>query len=250
MQHLIKPYLVCYTVLSSNEYIHEAQDALIPLSQELLFAARTGNPVEAQLQALSTLSREELVQQLHSDRLKKTFWINVYNAAAQLALQGDSTLFLDRTVFFRKKLITVAGEPLSLDDIEHGILRRRVITFRNGELLKLVPGKFEKENRVSRLDHRIHFALNYGARSCPPIDYYDDARIDEQLNIAMKSHLEEEARQTPGKILLPAFMGWYRGDFGGKKGIRGILQSLGLPEFEVIRFQPFDWTPLLSNYRD
>lgn len=250
MQHLIKPYLVCYTVLSSNEYINQAQDALIPLSQELLFAARTGNPVAAQLQALSTVSRDELVQQLDTDRLKKTFWINVYNAAAQIALQDDSTLYLNRAVFFRKKLITVAGQPLSLDDIEHGILRRRAFTFRNGELLKLVPGKFEKETRVSRLDHRIHFALNYGARSCPPIDYYDDSRIDEQLNIAMKSHLEEEARQTPGKIFLPAFMGWYRADFGGKRGIRGILQSLGLPEFDVIRFQSFDWTPFLSNYRD
>lgn len=250
MQHLIKPYLVCYTVLSSHEYINEAQDALIPLSQELLFAARTGNPVDAQLEALSTLSREELVQQLDSDRLKKTFWINIYNAAAQIALQGNSALYRDRAAFFRRKLITVAGHALSLDDIEHGILRRGTFTFRNGELLKLSPGKFEKETRVSRLDHRIHFALNYGARSCPPIDYYDDARIDEQLNLAMKSHLEEEARQTSGAIFLPAFMGWYRGDFGGKKGIRGILQRLGLPEFDTIRFQPFDWTPFLSNYRD
>lgn len=247
MQHLIKPYLVCYSVLSSHEYIHQAQDALVPLSQELLFAARTGNPVEAQLQALATVDRHELLRQLDTDRLKMTFWINVYNAAAQIALERNSAQFADRAAFFRKKIVTVAGQPLSLGDIEHGILRRSVLRLRTGRLL---ANAFEKMFRVSRLDHRIHFALNYGARSCPPIDYYDDARIDEQLNLAMKSHLEEETRQTPGAIFLPAFMRWYRADFGGKKGMRRILQKLGLPEFDAIRFQRFDWSLFPHNYRE
>ncbi|RPD38584.1 DUF547 domain-containing protein [Chitinophaga barathri] len=250
MQHLIKPYLVCYTVLSSHEYIHEAQDALIPLSQELLFAARTGNPVVTQLHALSTVNREELRQQLDSDPLKMTFWINVYNAAVQIVLQQNTALYEDRPAFFTKKIITVASQPLCLDDIEHGILRRSGFRLRDGQLLKLLPTAFEKEFRVDRLDHRVHFALNYGARSCPPIDYYEDARIDDQLNIAMKSHLQGEAKQTPGTIFLPAFMDWYRSDFGGKKGMRGILQRLGLPEFEAIRFQQFDWSLFLRNYRD
>ncbi|MBO9153073.1 DUF547 domain-containing protein [Chitinophaga sp. GCM10012297] len=246
MQHLIKPYLVCYSVLSSHEYIHQAQDALVPLSQELLFAARTGNPVVAQLQALATVDRNELLRQLDTDRLKMTFWINVYNAAVQIALEGNSTLFENRAAFFRKNIITVAGHPLSLDDIEHGILRRSLLRLRAGRLL---PNGFEKMFRVTRLDPRIHFALNYGARSCPPIEYYDDARIDEQLDLAMKSHLQE-TRQTPGAIFLPAFMNWYRGDFGGKKGMRRILQKLGLPEFEAIRFQRFDWSLFPHNYRE
>jgi hypothetical protein len=247
MQHLIRPYLVSYSLLCSHEYIRQAQDALIPLSQELLFAARTGNPVAAQLQALATVGRQELLQQLSTDRLKMTFWINVYNAAAQMALAHDSALFSDRAAFFGSALITVAGQPLCLDDIEHGILRRSTFTLRSGRLL---PRSFEKMCRVEQLDPRVHFALNYGARSCPAIEYYDDARIDAQLELAMKCHLEEAARQTPGAIFLPAFMKWYRADFGGKKGMRSILQKLGLPGLCDIRFRRFDWSLFPENYRE
>ena len=39
-------------------------------------------------------------------------------------------------------------------------------------------------------DPRIHFALNCGAVSCPPIAVYEGESLDEQLDIATEGFLE------------------------------------------------------------
>ena len=79
---------------------------------------------------------------------------------------------------------------MSLDDIEHGILRRSKIKWSEGYFNKLFPSKFEKENRVNKVDYRIHFALNCGARSCPPIAFYDPEKLDKQLDVATMIYLK------------------------------------------------------------
>lgn len=72
------------------------------------------------------------------------------------------------------------------------MLRRSKIKLSYGYLNKWFPARFEKEFRVDRLDPRIHFALNCGARSCPPVAYYTVDQIDEQLQAAMTGHLKAE----------------------------------------------------------
>ena len=42
---------------------------------------------------------------------------------------------------------------------------------------------------VLDLDPRIHFALNCGAKSCPPIRVYSPPNLDSQLNRAAASFL-------------------------------------------------------------
>ena len=70
-----------------------------------------------------------------------------------------------------------------------------------------------------RLKHvllfRIHFALNCGARSCPPIRVYDAAKLDRQLDTAAKSFVSQEAEVAEGGVakVSKIFM-WYKGDFG------------------------------------
>ena len=92
-------------------------------------------------------------------------------------------------VFFSK--INIGGHQYSLDDIEHGILR--------GNLRS--PIKFwrqfsDKDPRnsykVKKLDYRIHFALNCGAKSCPAISFYDAEQLEQQLNLAEESFIEQE----------------------------------------------------------
>lgn len=47
-------------------------------------------------------------------------------------------------------------------------------------------------------------------------------------------------------------MSWFRGDFGGIKGIKGLLKKYHIidegkePE---IRFKRYDWTLFLNNYK-
>ncbi|MFW1581992.1 DUF547 domain-containing protein, partial [Vibrio parahaemolyticus] len=65
-------------------------------------------------------------------------------------------------------------------------------------------------------------ALNCGAKSCPPIAFYDDAKLDAQLDIATKAYLIGSVTydSNANKVYVPALLSWFRGDFGGKKGER------------------------------
>jgi len=69
-----------------------------------------------------------------------------------------------------------------------------------------------------RIDPRIHFALNCGARSCPPIRAYEPSALDAQLDLATRAYLEAETRLEPqrGRVRLPRLMRLYAPDFGDR----------------------------------
>ncbi|MEO5647891.1 MAG: DUF547 domain-containing protein [Chitinophagaceae bacterium] len=144
---------------------------------------------------------------------------------------------------------------LSLDDIEHGILRRSKIKWSLGYLNKFFPGSFERKNRVNKVDYRIHFALNCGAKSCPPIAFYKPDQIDKQLSLATKTYLKGDAIYSGdnNSVGLPALMGWFRHDFGGKKKMKTLLKALEIiPENSdpKIHFNKYDWNLFLANYAE
>lgn len=226
----------------------------IQLSQDLMYAARTGEETSVYTQQLQQMSMDELLSSVKTDDEKKAFWINLYNAYTQVALKNDPDQYKKRGQFFRKKQIVIAGHTFSLDDIEHGILRRSKIKWSLGYFNKLFPKKTEKALRVERLDYRLHFALNCGAKSCPPIAYYIPESINRQLDLATKAYLKSEAtHDAENNILyLPAIMGWFRADFGGKKKMVLLLQQLGVVPEEKhprIKFKKYDWTLYLQNYK-
>ena len=224
-------------------------------SQDFLYAARAGAPVDSFLRLLAAAPEDSLRTELSDDHKRLAFWINIYNAVNQSTLRQNPDLYQDRNAFFKMKLITIAGHPLSLDDIEHGILRRSKNKLSLGYLNKWFPGKFEKKFRVDRLDYRIHFALNCGARSCPPIAFYDAAKIDEQLQTAMTGHLriESDYDSVHNTVAVTAFMGWFRADFGGKRGIRKLLRNAGVIPADrspKIVFKKYDWKLYLDNFKE
>jgi len=83
---------------------------------------------------------------------------------------------------------------MSLDEIEHGVLRKYRIKKSLGYLPNWFAPAWIKKWAVDQLDYRIHFALNCGAASCPPIAFYNDIRIDSQLEMATLSFLESETK--------------------------------------------------------
>ena len=225
------------------------------VAADWLYAARIGEPTDSLRAILATADKDALRATLNNDGARKTFWINVYNAATQSALKAAPERYKSRNKFFKAKFVTIAGQPLSLDDIEHGILRRSKSKLSLGYFGTLAPGRFEKDFRVDTLDYRIHFALNCGARSCPPIAYYTPDKIDAQLEQATKGHLKTETDydSTRNTAAVSAFMGWFRADFGGKSGIRKLLREAGaiLPDASPrIRFKPYDWDLYLNNFKE
>src|SRR5690606_25809156 len=149
----------------------------IELSQQLLDNLREGNNAKPIVNKIAKITEDEL-QMLENDDQKLTFWINVYNGMTQFTLFNNPDLYNDRDNFFKEEFIRIANRKLSLDQIEHGLLRRSRNKLSLGYLPKLFVSKFERKNRVDNIDPRIHFALNCGAKSCPPIVIYDESTIN------------------------------------------------------------------------
>jgi|GEM_PF-95686 len=228
--------------------------SLLGLSQQFIYAAKTSAPTKQLQEQLYNLPYQRLVSDLDSDNKKKAFWINIYNGYTQILLRSDSTLYESRGKFFKAKQIDIAGKVFSLDKIEHGFLRRSKVKWSLGYFNRLFPGKTEKDLRVNKVDYRIHFALNCGAKSCPPIAFYNAAEIDKQLDVASKAYLSGEAdyKSTENKVYLPAIMSWFRGDFGGKKHMVTLLHKVGVLPANVnpaVGFKKYDWDLFLENYQ-
>ena len=143
--------------------------------------------------------------------------------------------------------MTIAGRTLSPNAIEHGILRRSAFLAGFGYLRNPSPSAFERAQRVGRVDPRIHFALNCGARSCPPLVAWNRATLNADLERATGAYLAaESARSSDGReVRVPRLLLWYRGDFGGRRGILALLRQhgvLGAAEEPRLCFGGYDWT--------
>jgi len=219
--------------------------AVADASTRLLEAVRTGEET-AQLVAFLAELEESALDELDDDAAK-AFWLNVYNAFVQLRLAEDADRFADRRQFFGAEELTVAGADLSLDDVEHGILRRSKSKFGLGYLPSPFPGAFERRHRLESVDPRIHFALNCGAASCPPILAYEAESVDDALDVAAESYLATEVEYDPdaGVAEVPRLLLWYRGDFGGRRGIYRHLRRYGPVPADAtpkVRYRRYDWS--------
>ena len=231
-----------------------SNNALVKLSQDFMYAAKTNEDASNFINQLKDLNYNELVNNLKGDDDKKAFWINLYNAYTNYSLHKNPDQYKSRNNFFRNRNIVVGGKPFSLDNIEHGILRRSKIKWSLGYLSKLFPGKTEKQLRVTNLDYRIHFALNCGAKSCPPIAFYNPENLNAQLDVATNAYLSEEAvySKETNILQLPTLISWFRRDFGGKKNVVALLKQkniIGASVQPKIKFKKYDWSLYLNNFK-
>jgi hypothetical protein len=131
--------------------------------------------------------------------------------------------------------------------MEHGILRSSRSKYGLGYIPRIGGGSFERRYQLAVLDVRVHFALNCGARSCPPIRSYRADNIDEQLDIATSHYLQTEIEFDNQKdiVYIPQLFLWYLGDFGGRSGIRSLLRRHDIISTKAapkLRIQDWDWT--------
>jgi hypothetical protein len=158
------------------------------------------------------------------------FWINIYNALvldAVIALEiktGITEGFLGILRFFRQAAYRIGGQRVSLEDIEHGILRGN-----RGHPYQLGPQFGSADPRLAWViepqDARIHFALNCATQSCPPIGIYQAEQIDRQLDLATANFLGQEVDldRENGVLTISAVLNWYIKDFGGRRGLLSFL---------------------------
>ncbi len=185
------------------------------------------------------------------------FWTNIYNTAV---IHGVIELGLERSVkeypgFFDRITYEIGGFRFSLNELEHGLLRSN----RRHPYRILRP--FRKrdprlEFAIVPLDPRIHFALVCGARSCPPIGFYEADQIDFQLELAAMSFINSpQVKILPQEktVLISMIFKWYKIDFGASdRALLGTLlnyldegKDKAFLEENInkirIRYQPYDW---------
>lgn len=204
---------------------------------------------------IATLPAERLRLAAFRDRMQATnpdslsrdgalaFWLNLYNTgalsiAADAFDDGASTVLRIPGVF-DAPWATIAGEPLSLNDIEHGKIRRFG-------------------------DPRIHGALVCGSASCPTLRYEPfGENLDEQLDDQMRSFLAGGGAvvdRTAGTLRLSRIFLWYGGDFARphrmptwipsrKEGLSRVIAGW-LPKADAewvthssprVEYLPYDW---------
>ncbi|XP_024863346.1 uncharacterized protein zgc:152951 isoform X2 [Kryptolebias marmoratus] len=111
----------------------------------------------------------------------------------------------------------------------------------------------------------IHFALNCGAKGCPPIKAYTPEDIDSQLRTAAEAFLENDdgcvVNSGKGEVRLSQIFKWYKADFGGtdEKLLKWVLDHMGdSPKKSSLQgvlsagktkvsFLPYDWSSNSSH---
>jgi hypothetical protein len=181
------------------------------------------------------------------------FWINAYNA---LVVHGIVRLGVRRSVarvwnFFGRACYRIDGRLFSADDVEHGVLRgnrRRVLP----PLRPFGAADPRLAHAIEPPDPRIHFAINCGARSCPPVGVYRAAAIDAQLDLAARNFVNQEVALDDGRLVCSRLFKWYRRDFDGAGGLAAFLlrylddgpvrRALAHGAAPRVRFRAWDWS--------
>ncbi len=137
-----------------------------------------------------------------SDNHQFAFYINAYNAfTIKLVLTrypGINSIKEIRSFFsgpWSQKFIPLNGFTVSLDHIEHDILRNRF------------------------KDPRIHFAINCAARSCPPLlnEPYEGDTLETLLDEQTRRFINHPGNTfvKDGTLFVSRIFHWFEADFSG-----------------------------------
>jgi hypothetical protein len=191
------------------------------LSQEILTQARAISGPEqcARLDALTGQLHGLEPERIDGDGARIAFWANLYNALLVhcLCLRPLRGSLLFHRRLFDRVAYRVGRHPYPLNLIENGVLRaNRRPPYRLRRPLRASDPRVAVA--PSAIDPRIHFALNCGARSCPPIRAYEPESLNEQLDAATRAYLETETgiEPEPRRVTLPRLMRLYAADFGDR----------------------------------
>ena len=205
-----------------NQLKVEAVDAAGKVDYRKLKQSETFAAMQSTSRLLSAIDLGEL----GDDDSRTAFWINIYNV---LAIHGVLALDIRESVmevpsFFGTVAYEIGGFVLTLDEIENGVLRRNAPHPATGSRL------FGAEDPrlalcPSKVDPRIHAALVCASTSCPPVAFYDAAKLDAQLDLATLGYVAADVQvdETKRIVRLPITFRYYQSDFGGPDGIKTFL---------------------------
>ena len=126
---------------------------------------------------------------------------------------------------WKAKALEMKGVELSLDDIEHGMLR---------PVFK---------------DPRVHYAVNCASVGCPNLgtEAFTGAQLDAQLDAAARAYVNHPrgADPKPDGLVVSSIYDWYQQDFGGSEdGVIAHLKTYADPALA----QKLEGTTSIADY--
>ncbi len=173
---------------------------------------------------------------------QKAFWINLYNAVTVQVILDHYPLESIRDISFSlfkkgpwaEPLTTVQGTKLSLDNIEHDILR---------PIFK---------------DARLHYAVNCASYSCPNLQdkAFTASNSEALLELGAQQYINHArgAKVKDGELMLSSIYKWYGDDFGRNEGeiidhLRDYAQPALLEALSTVdRIDDFDYDWTLNTH--
>jgi hypothetical protein len=172
------------------------------------------------------------------------YWANLYNAITLKVIIDrypvksirdirSEGVWLDPKAYagpWRTKRVSVEGRSLSLDDIEHEIMRP---TFK---------------------DPRVHYAVNCASVGCPNLmpKAWRSATLEADLDAAARAFVNHPrgARVKAGKLTVSSIYAWFKEDFGGTDAaVIAHLKQFAKPDLRqklasirAIDGDDYDWT--------
>ena len=165
------------------------------------------------------------------------FYINAYNAwTIKLILSGypGVTSIKDLGSLlkspWKKKIVRIDGKVITLDHVEHEILRPRY------------------------KDPRVHFAINCAAKSCPPLrpEPFNGNILDRQLDDSTRSFINnpQSYRLDDSELYVSTIFKWFSEDFNEDifgfflKYATGNLKKELKSKSEriVVKYIEYDWS--------
>ncbi len=200
------------------------------------------------LNLLSEVSQNEFSNWNSKKRL--AFLINAYNGfTIELIVKKYPVKSIKDTGSFFKSpwkinFIKLFGKKISLDDIEHGIIRKK--------------GQYDEP--------RIHFALVCASIGCPPLQNraFTENLLEKMLEDSLINFLSDNTRNRydpkEKSFYISKIFNWYGGDFNNrygsieqllKKYFKYLVQSdkkvLYPDESPEIKYLDYDWN--LNDYK-
>ena len=138
---------------------------------------------------------------------QKSYWIDLYNAVTvkvildHYPVKSIRDIDISPGIFsdgpWGAKLLSIQGQKVSLDDIEHRILR---------PLWK---------------DNRVHYAVNCASLGCPNLqpEAYTPENTEALLEKGAWEYVNHPrgVRPEENRLLLSSIYNWFQGDFGGSQ---------------------------------
>lgn len=227
MKFILTAWVITLSFAAIGQNIsHKSFDALL---QKYVSASGTVNykglkKDEAVLESYIGILAKQIPDKSWSRDASLAYWINAYNALTLKLIVTNypvkSITNLNGGKPWDVKWIDLAGKKYSLNNIENDIIRPQF------------------------KDPRIHFAVNCGAVSCPPLSNtaFTETNINKLLDSRSKAFINSASNEIAcAKIKISKIFDWYKADFGDVIAFINKYSTTQINVNAAVEYGDYNW---------